>query len=491
MKTSRPRYDNNPRRILFIHKGSSAKDAPRIRVMPMGLIALADHLANNGFETQVLNFEVETALDPGFDIVRYIKTNHFGVVCFDLFWHFQTRAVIQTAKEIKSRLKGVWTILGGITASCFDAEILKLFPWIDFVIRGDAEIPLLDLARKISARDLSGLDSIPNLSWKKSGRIRRNQQSYTTPQKIFDLLNYASFDLVRHHEFCSTRNLMRREVPLEDLGLQLRQDQKTRPDEDKIFFFNCGRGCAVDCSCCGGGRLAQKLIHKRNKILLMSTASALRQFQKAVQFGYGWWFTDFFPHTTEKYYRTLFGEMRKQGLKLKASFYCCGLPGKKFLDEFKKTFRDDSWLEIAPLSGSDRVRKANKGYYYSNARFKQFLAYLSSKKILCSLSFTAGLPFENKKDIRETLQLIRWIKRFFPQFEIASEETIMEPASPWFLHKKSYGIIAGAKNFSDFYSDKAMPINYRTKKLGKKEVLSALSAMKACWRTWPLDLNQR
>ena len=73
--------------------------------------------------------------------------------------------MIETCKKIREIHPKAYIVLGGNTASFFHDEIIRDFPCVDGVIRGDGEVPLLELVRKVKAgeNDLSG---VPNLTWR-------------------------------------------------------------------------------------------------------------------------------------------------------------------------------------------------------------------------------------------------------------------------------------------------------------------------------------
>src|SRR6516162_1378784 len=112
---------------------------------PMGLLGLADYLRVNGRTTEIIHLGVERQKHGEIDLERILTECNPDIVGLDLHWHFQSFDVMEVAKRIKEIRPGVAVLLGGFTATVFAEEILKTYGCVDFVIRGESEIPILDL----------------------------------------------------------------------------------------------------------------------------------------------------------------------------------------------------------------------------------------------------------------------------------------------------------------------------------------------------------
>ena len=76
------------------------------------------------------------------------------------------REVLEIAARVKKRLS-VPVVVGGSHASAVPESMLAS-PWVDYVIRGEGEKPLVELLRYLQGE--SQLASVPNLSYKRNGR---------------------------------------------------------------------------------------------------------------------------------------------------------------------------------------------------------------------------------------------------------------------------------------------------------------------------------
>jgi len=210
-------------------------------------------------------------------------------------------------------------------------------------------------------------------------------------------------------------------------------------------------------------------------------ASVLNDLKNAQRNGVREWYTCFDPFPKGNYYSKLFDEIRKKRLFFKAYFECWALPTKKFIDDFSLTFDKNSVIAISPECGSEKVRKKNKGFFYTNKNLINIIKYTQDKGLNTLLYFTAGLPFEKNDDFLATLFLINHIRRNFPSVHFSIMSVEMEPGSPWFVNNDRYKIRTGRKKFIDFYNlhKDTYSIGYATQFFSEVEIANALRILNA------------
>ena len=120
-----------------------------INFLPMGLLGLADLLQRHGISTEVVHMGVEWIEDHNFSIIEYIREKAPRIIALDLHWHHQSFDVMENIKKIKTAFPQTYILLGGFTASFFHEEIMKNFDGVDGIIRGEAEVPILELANSL------------------------------------------------------------------------------------------------------------------------------------------------------------------------------------------------------------------------------------------------------------------------------------------------------------------------------------------------------
>jgi radical SAM superfamily enzyme YgiQ (UPF0313 family) len=457
-------------KFLFVHTSKNTEENPDTLLMPIGLVALAKFIKENGYNAEILHLDIEQSIDPNFNLIEYLKKNDFSIVGFDLHWHYQSNRVIKTAKEIKRDNPKIKIILGGFTASFFSEEILGDFREIDFIIRGDSEIPLLKLIEHISYGK-NDFKSIPNLVWREGNKIIKNKQTYVVSQEIIDNLKFSNFLIIKNYE----------------TYMRLRLNSKKcltckKNCNKKYFFYNSGRGCSVNCSYCGGSSISQKIINCRKKPILINHDSVIRELRNSISLGLNIWYTCFDPYPKSSYYPDLFNKLKEQNMRMGLIFESWSLPSKEFIDQFAGCFDlNTSQIIISPDVASESVRKRNKGFFYSNKDLIKTINYAEKNKIPVTLYFAAGLPFEKKIDIIKTLALINFIKNKFRNVKIIAREIEFEPASPSFLNRKKYGVSSYRNTFLDFFNihETKSDLGYYTKNISSDEVCSTIRLMNA------------
>lgn len=454
--------------VLFIHSGKPY-GSPPISVPPIGLIALANYLKRAGLQVIVCNAAVETELNSGFDATALAAQYGARIICLDLHWHYQSFSVITLARRLKQSNKNCAIILGGFTATHFHKEILKNYPEIDFIVRGDAEKPLLELVRALISGG-KAFSAIPNLTWRAGKRTHANPLSYSADKALFNSLEFSDFDVYIHWQ--------RAYPDIETFGLL--REGRLAPGKaaeilaaSRVFYYNCGRGCTRNCVFCGGGRKAHKTLCNRRTLLMGSLPAVLRQLTGASKAGFINWHTDFFPEGSYSYYKKLFKAIKRAGLRFNLTFGCWHLPDQAFLKLLSETFLPGSTIEISPDSGSERLRRRIGKAYYSNSQLLALLKSVRKLKLKCFIHFTAGLPYEGKKELLETLKLIDTIKTTCPGQEIVAESIDLEPTSPLFNAPVKHKCALMRRSFHDFYidsSDAKKHLGYATQHFSEQAI---------------------
>jgi radical SAM superfamily enzyme YgiQ (UPF0313 family) len=432
----------------------------------MGVFALAELLERQGFASRITHLQLETALESGFDAIAHMARTGSRLCLLDLHWHYQAAPVINFAEALKRQIPDALVVAGGFTASAFAGEILRSHPCIDVVVRGDAEIPLSRLVASVVHRHGAGdFESIPNLSYRRGTEIVTNPQDYVADSGILNTLCFTKFELLRNHRHY--------------LKLKLNQDYQDAfdcPDSQPVFYYNCGRGCPVNCTFCGGGADAQVRLCGRRRPVFIDVASVLRDLGRLASYGISTWHTCFDPDPTGDYYADLFERMHRQGLRLDVVFECWALPTPEFMHSFQRCLGSDSRLVLSPESGSETVRKQNKGFPYTNAQLLAVLDEATRLRIQTELYFAAGLPYETPCDVAVTEELMAALRVKYPACALRVFPLAMEPASPMFENPGRFHVRTERRTFADFLSASSQPddIGYETNDFDRDAVVQAV-----------------
>ncbi|HUW94598.1 MAG TPA: radical SAM protein [Anaerolineae bacterium] len=231
---------------------------PTMLHLPLGLLSLAAVLEEAGHHVSVLDFNYAVSqgavsLDDGFynavaDRVQEQSPQLVGFSTMCNSYHIALRM----AETAKARLPQVPILFGGPQASAVDTETLEAFPFVDMVLRGEAEqtLPLL-----LASLELNQPPSqVPGLTYRIDGHTVRNpdppllKDLDSLPMPAYHLFPYdirsdLDLDVGRGCpfacSFCSTSLFWRRRYRLKSVERTIEEIQVLRQQYDaESFSFN-------------------------------------------------------------------------------------------------------------------------------------------------------------------------------------------------------------------------------------------------------------
>jgi radical SAM superfamily enzyme YgiQ (UPF0313 family) len=229
------------------------QDAARImgELAPVGILSLAAVLEAKGLEPQVVDLNRiyycwRQQPDPDeTDFCRFAGSYFAARECD--FFGFSTVCssyplTLRIAAEVKRSHPESVIALGGPQASVVDLATMLAYPFIDLVVRGEAEQTLPDLVDALAGN--SPLSTIPGLTFRRDGDVVRNPDASV----ILDLdsLPFPAFHLFpdirycRHFPlelgrgcpfactFCSTNDFFRRRFRLKSPAHMIREMRRVK-----------------------------------------------------------------------------------------------------------------------------------------------------------------------------------------------------------------------------------------------------------------------
>ena len=421
-----------------------------INYMPQGLFAIADYVQKHGFETEIIHVGVEWVENPAFKIDEVIKQPELKAIGMPLHWHYQAYDVIEAARRIKKLRPDIFIFLGGFTASFFHDQILADYPMIDGVIRGDGEVPTLELLTAL--KNFTNLKTVQNLTWRNDDTVLVNEHTYIGDEQLISELNYTNFSLLRN------RDTYIRFIGLPFFfakGFSKEKNYKQFTIRSPLLPVAIGRGCPFNCTWCGGSHIPQQqYISKRVGFIYRSHESVIRTVKEGIAAGYRTMHSATDPEpVTQEYFIELWKKIRAEGIKVNWMFECNGLPADEFINEFQKTFPGkDSIIAISPECGNEKLRLRHKGPGFTTQKFIKTMGKLDKRGISTEIFFTYGLPGETEEILKDTFKLRRLIMKQFKNVRGLRTLSIeMEPGAPWQIDPDHYGIVTDRKTFTDFY----------------------------------------
>lgn len=407
--------------------------------MPLGTIALADLLEKNGYSAKIVHSGIEQIYDRDFQIEKLFKIYDPNVVGIDLHWYVHSYDAMRIGRIAKELSNG-FVVLGGFTSSYFAEEIMSKFNFIDAVITGDAEIPLLELMKKKENNDF---DLVPNLFYRKEGLVKHTTKKYIAGEEDLRQLDYTNFKLLTNYDKYHRVMTQAGDLDPYSSNIQLK----------KQAWVPLGRGCSVNCSYCGSGVDGHYILTGRNKPLFHPKEQVVYTLAKFEEENIDSIYMAFDPLKDRKYYHELFKMMREENIDISAQFELWSLSDKNFIQDFQRTFNPlYSTLMLSPESGSEDVREKNKGFYYSNNELFHWLNDALDSFTPLEIYFASGLSWETKENFEETINIAEAIIKDYPVVTMSCNPIQIEPGGLRYIQPDKYGTKPKWVNFMDYYN---------------------------------------
>lgn len=424
--------------VILLHHHTTNPHRP-ILIPAMGLLGLADYLDRHGIHCQAVNLGVEQAVDPSFSFVDYVARAKAKVVGFSVHWFFQLPDSLTVAQALKRACPDVRVVFGGYSASLFAADIVQQFGFVDAVVRGDGEVPLLELSRVYLGRGERDLDAIPNLVYRSTdGSTRQTPFAHQISEAELAELCFTNMALLKNQEAF---------FKMEYYPTQ-RFKERFNLKNEGVLALERGRGCPFACTLCGGNREAQRIIFNRPQPIFQPPEAVLANIRKAMSFGYRNFYLCFDPDPTGPYYHDLFRRIRKERLPIRFMFESWGLPTERFVDDFADTF-GDGIIVVSPDSGDETVRAKNKGVlYFSNEELKERVQQIERRGLVCHLFFGYLLPGDTRETVMKT-------RRFAADYQGDNREVFhlafsTDPCSLVHLHPEEHDVHLSQRTMGDY-----------------------------------------
>jgi B12-binding domain/radical SAM domain protein len=419
--------------------------------MPLGFLTMAACLDKNGFDARIYNLGKMMVTNASLDVNRFLSRLDSKIFGVDLHWCVHAQGAIEVAKLIKESHPNAFVVLGGFTATRFDKEILSKFPFVDAIIRGEAEKPMAQLAKAVcSEKDVS---NVPNLTLRTTdGKIK------VTPWgKVYDNLDDLEF-----HRY----DLMEPFDPKACLGTTLL------------------RGCPFNCITCGGSAYSCKTLLNRSKAAFRSPEKVVEDMQTLADRGFN--FMGFFHDLRlggRKYWQELVTLIQKENPGIRYLVVELYTPAdREYLEKLASFDETEVILQMSPESGNEAVRMGY-GRKYGNHDFLKTVEHSKELGLQMQVFFMVGLANETQETLLETTTL--WKKLLSMNTEefplITSDVDLMvqlDPGSLAFDQPQKYGYRLFHKTFEDHYSAMRSPLwtnwmNYETAHLKREQLVEA------------------
>ena len=415
---------------------------------PIGLLSIAEYIERNGYNTKVLN--VAQSILRGNSILNQLKSLDALIYGIDLHWCVHTHGAIELASIIKLEHPDSLVVLGGLTASYFDIEILENYSFIDAVLKGEGEIPLLKL---VQSQDLT---STPNLTYRnKRGQI--HQTRFSTPPETLDEFVFTRLDLI--------------EPRYESTGACL----------------YLGRGCTFNCVTCGGSNFSCMNLLNRSSIAFRNPNKVVDDIHHLLEQG----ILEISLYMDarlggKRYWRNLINGIRKESLDFMLNIELFYPAEKDFLDAviklpiYKK-------IGISPDSAVETVRHI-QGHVYSNRELIHTIELCLLAETPIEVFFMVGLSEDTDTTVDQTLTFINKLLEMNKADKLIVKPgfgymLLLDPGSLAYYFPERYGYKLLFQGLDDYRQALLQPhwkdyINYETKNMTKMQLIKTIYHVK-------------
>ncbi len=404
--------------FIYLHPyhGDNIEAYKLYPLIPVGAVAIVNHLLDSGLTGRGLNVPLELRKDDAFDPRPWIEAHEFSIALIDINWYLHLAGGLDLAALVKSVRPGATVLVGGLTATRFAEEILQRFPAVDAVCRGDGEVPALMLAEKCAGKADRRMEDIPNLGWRGEDGIQLNPQSYV--DRDMDRWNYRDLGFLESEKDYYYNSILK----WADLA---------------THWLALGRGCRFACYHCDGSSQAQKKLFGRAGLMVRDPKLVARDIEILAGRGIqNVSFTHDLVHIGEDYWRTLFAAVRASGVRIGAMQpFWQSLPGEDFTREFSETFvMENSYVNVSIETAVEEMRRhIHNCTFYTNAEFFEGLRTLRRHGVPIMVYFRLNAPWESARTMEVNIKCAAEVFRMFPEDvpPIFVSDVPLDPSSPY------------------------------------------------------------
>jgi B12-binding domain/radical SAM domain protein len=370
-------YDFRTRPLFPGVMGATATQSQFTKV-PIGMLSIADYLDRHGYKTLIDNLGDRMAHSQTFNVPEHLHNIQAKLYAIGLHFQQHSQGAIEIARLCKKLHPDSLVILGGLTATRFHEEIIRRYPFIDAVVRGEAEKALLELMRVLDKGD--PLIKAPNLTC-------RTEDGETVimpllpPSLNLDEFEYTRFDLLEPKTSIFSEEALPR------------------------WSLVVCRGCVYNCSICGGSAYSYKTYLGMEKPAFRSPANIIHDIRQLNSQGIRIIGLYQDPRMGgQSYWKELLLALRTEKLDIeRLSIDLLGPADEEFIQAVAATGRPVT-VHICPDTGCDSVRRL-LGRHYSNEDLLQTVRLCHKYLIPVTSFFSVGLAGQTRENAAETWEL--------------------------------------------------------------------------------------
>lgn len=411
-------------RLHFLRKDSTIGEFTE---MPMGFFPMASLLEDEGFSTRIFNLALEQALHPSLKMKDFLRSIEARVYAIDLHWFTHSMGALEVAEICKTLHPDSFVVLGGFTATYYDLEIMRSYPFIDAIARGESEYVLLNLVKTVCSK--GKISELNGVTCRIEDSLKRNR---VNPPASLDTFKFTELKLMQNWD--------------EQLKCCARAyDKGMRPS----FWLTIARGCFNECIYCGGARSCYQLITGRDRPVVRSVKEIAGDIARLAEKGVK---TVKLNHDPEmfgkRFWTSLLDSVKKLRVNMSMYWESYKLPSKGFIEKATKAFVDLN-VAISPESASEEVRKL-AGRMFTDKQIFKTIQFLDQNKVMTDIYFLIGLPGETLDSASRIIDFTRKVSRNKYTLVQPPIPYTIDPHCPMAINPDKYGVKLLIKSFEDY-----------------------------------------
>jgi len=352
---------------------------------PMGILYVATYLKNAGVEVSLLDATAKRLSIK--ETANWIKKEDPDLLGFSTLT-CTSRTAPQIAREAKKENPNLTVVFGGLHATYNPTRILKKYPWIDVVVRGEGEQTALELVETLEKE--KSLKNVLGITFRNDGEI------ISTPDRPL----IKDVDTIPFPD----RTLLDTEYHALAAGINAAPKKYTS--------FVTSRGCVYNCRFCGIRALAHNIWRPRTvqnalEELLLLESQGYTQFH----------FVDDNFMLNQKRAIELCREIRRE--KMDIDWICLGRVDNCSYPMLKELVRAGcKIIHFGIESANQRILDYyNKRITPQQSRTAIKAARKAGVDVIIG-SLIVGAPDETPQEIQNTLQFAKQLKLDIPEINI-------------------------------------------------------------------------
>lgn len=356
------------------------------RLQPLGLAYIAAVLEESGYHVKIVDGDLHKL--PPLELLKQVLQCSHGskkkVVGFSTNVGNWT-TTIEIAKKIRQNLPHAFIIFGGYYATSLHERILREFPFVDCIVRGEGEYTMLELCGRIE--DDKNLDSVQGTSF-----IGRNGIQVNPPRALIKDLDILPFP-ARH-----------KLSPLQEYS---------NKNKDKFCSGSLisSRGCPFNCTFCSIKKFYSECLGPRWRA--RSSEKVVDEIEELIELGAQYLiFVDDLILYKSHHIQGIINEISRRGLKI--SFQFSSRPdliikNKRIFPSLKEI--GCKAIEVGVESGSEKVLKRyRKGITVQQC--VESIKILKRNSIMVSLNLIMFDPYTTLVDLGKNIEFLEKIQMF-------------------------------------------------------------------------------